>query len=200
MADQLHDPAAGEEPFPQGRRCYVGNLAWRTSWQDLKDHFKPCGNVVYANVMQDGQGRSRGWGIVEFETSDEAAVACQEKNGSELDNREIMVREDREDRDIKRTRKPVSRPAREDEPSGLQVVVHGIPWSFDDEQLGALFTGYEPAFGIEVAEIVYGKDGRSRGYGTVRFRSESDVQRAIQEFNGYELDGRNLTVKIDQYA
>ena len=58
MADQIPEQASGDEPFPQGRRCYVGNLAWRTSWQDLKDHFKPCGNVVYANVMQDGQGTS----------------------------------------------------------------------------------------------------------------------------------------------
>lgn len=56
--DQLQPAAVDEEEeaFPQGRRCYVGNLAWRTSWQDLKDHFKPCGTVVYANVMQDGSG------------------------------------------------------------------------------------------------------------------------------------------------
>jgi hypothetical protein len=25
-------------PFP-GKRCFIGNLAWRTSWQDLKDKF-----------------------------------------------------------------------------------------------------------------------------------------------------------------
>jgi RNA recognition motif-containing protein len=56
MSENQPEPATEEEAFPQGRRCYVGNLAWRTSWQDLKDHFKPCGIVVYANVMQDGQG------------------------------------------------------------------------------------------------------------------------------------------------
>lgn len=44
------------QPVPQGRRCFVSNLAWRTSWQDLKDHFKTCGNVVFANVMQDTSG------------------------------------------------------------------------------------------------------------------------------------------------
>lgn len=25
----------------QGRRCFVGNLAWRTSWQDLKVSLLP---------------------------------------------------------------------------------------------------------------------------------------------------------------
>lgn len=39
-----------------GKRCYVGNLAWKTSWQDLKDKFRECGSVVYANVMRDDDG------------------------------------------------------------------------------------------------------------------------------------------------
>ena len=40
-----------------GKRCYVGNLAWKTSWQDLKDKFRDVGNVVYANVMRDDGGK-----------------------------------------------------------------------------------------------------------------------------------------------
>jgi hypothetical protein len=39
-----------------GKRCYVGNLAWKTSWQDLKDKFRECGSVVYANVMRSEDG------------------------------------------------------------------------------------------------------------------------------------------------
>ena len=39
-----------------GKRCFVGNLAWRTSWQDLKDKFREVGTVVYANVMRDDSG------------------------------------------------------------------------------------------------------------------------------------------------
>lgn len=51
----------------------------------------------------------------------QATAACEEKNSSELDGRVIMVREDREDRDIKRGRNPSGRMQREGEPSGLQV-------------------------------------------------------------------------------
>lgn len=39
-----------------GKRCYVSNLAWRTSWQDLKDKFRECGTVVYANVTRGEDG------------------------------------------------------------------------------------------------------------------------------------------------
>ncbi len=38
----------------------MGNLAWRTSWQDLKDKFRECGSVVYTNVMRDEDGE-RPW-------------------------------------------------------------------------------------------------------------------------------------------
>ena len=34
-----------------GTRVYVGNLAWETSWQDLKDHFRQAGEVTHADVM-----------------------------------------------------------------------------------------------------------------------------------------------------
>ena len=53
------------------RPLSTGNLAWRTSWQDLKDKFREVGTVVYANVVKDDGGRSKGWGIVEFETPEE---------------------------------------------------------------------------------------------------------------------------------
>lgn len=29
------------------RRVYVGNLPWKTSWQDLKDHFRSAGHGVF---------------------------------------------------------------------------------------------------------------------------------------------------------
>lgn len=49
-------PAEEQHLMRIGKRCYVGNLAWKTSWQDLKDTFRECGSVVYANVMRDDTG------------------------------------------------------------------------------------------------------------------------------------------------
>jgi len=34
-----------------GKRVFIGNLAWKTSWQDLKDRFRECGNVVYVRGL-----------------------------------------------------------------------------------------------------------------------------------------------------
>jgi RNA recognition motif-containing protein len=65
-----------------GRRVFVGNLSWEVAWQDLKDHMRgPNGdlNVLHAEVMMDGSGRSKGCGIVEYaspEVYDEHSDAC----------------------------------------------------------------------------------------------------------------------------
>ena len=40
---------------------------------DLKDVFRDAGEVVYADVMKNDDGRSKGCGIVEFATPEQAA-------------------------------------------------------------------------------------------------------------------------------
>ena len=37
-----------------------------------------------------------------------------------------------------------------------------------------------------------------QGYGTVRFSSKEEAEKAIEDFNGTELEGRALAVKIDK--
>ncbi|KAL0490295.1 RNA-binding protein [Acrasis kona] len=79
------------------KRVFVGNLAWKTEWWDLKDHFKTIGEVKYADVFTDFNKRSRGCGIVEYERDEDAQKAIAELNDSDLDGRKIFVREDRDD-------------------------------------------------------------------------------------------------------
>eukprot|EP01062_Namystynia_karyoxenos_P031108 TRINITY_DN23092_c0_g1_i1.p1 TRINITY_DN23092_c0_g1~~TRINITY_DN23092_c0_g1_i1.p1 ORF type:complete len:269 (+),score=118.53 TRINITY_DN23092_c0_g1_i1:110-808(+) len=80
----------------EGRRLIVGNLAWRTAWQDLKDHFKPCGEVVHADVFKEYGGRSKGVGVVEFKEADAAKQALETLNDSELGGRQVWVRPDKD--------------------------------------------------------------------------------------------------------
>jgi arginine/serine-rich splicing factor 4/5/6 len=55
--------------------------------------------VRYSDVLREGGpgSRSKGCGIVEFETREQAAAAIQLLNQAELHGRRIFVREDRED-------------------------------------------------------------------------------------------------------
>eukprot|EP01024_Parvocaulis_polyphysoides_P006775 TRINITY_DN11927_c0_g1_i1.p2 TRINITY_DN11927_c0_g1~~TRINITY_DN11927_c0_g1_i1.p2 ORF type:complete len:290 (-),score=58.79 TRINITY_DN11927_c0_g1_i1:664-1533(-) len=277
-----------------GRRCYVGNLSWSVSWQDLKDEFKQCGTVVYANVELDQLGNSKGWGIVEFKQPEEAAEAVKTLDGSVFRGRNIQVREDREDVVLKRylekhgLAQPSSSPGRgrgrstsgyrggssngsyrggggnnsyrgggydgfsrggyrggrgmsrgrgrargrfgdydynpgfrgrggyssggfatenreengvqEGEngaSSGIQVVVHGLPYAFAWQDLKDLFRSVGD---VEFADIAKDRRGNSKGFGIVRFKTVEDAEKAITELNGSDLQGRPLAVKLDKFA
>ncbi|HEX8069390.1 MAG TPA: RNA-binding protein [Pyrinomonadaceae bacterium] len=48
---------------------------------------------------------------------------------------------------------------------------------------------------VQSASVVTDREtGRSRGFGFVEMASNDDGQRAIEQFNGKEFNGRNLTV------
>jgi len=78
-----------------------------------------------------------------------------------------------------------------------QIVVQGLPWSYTDDDLSPMFEQFGT---MEEAVIVYGRDGRSRGYGTVRFTAPDAAQAAIANYANYELEGRRVTVKLDKFA
>ncbi|MBN2802696.1 MAG: RNA-binding protein [Deltaproteobacteria bacterium] len=48
----------------------------------------------------------------------------------------------------------------------------------------------------EVAIITDRETSQSRGFAFVTMENRQDSPRAIEELEGYELDGRNITVKV----
>jgi len=79
----------------QAYRVYVGNIDWKISWQDLKDHMKSAGEVAFADIIEEYPGRSKGAGIVEFKIPEGAQNAIATLSDSKLGERWIFVREDR---------------------------------------------------------------------------------------------------------
>lgn len=81
------------------KKLYVGNLAFATTSDDLRDAFAEYGDVSSATVITDREtGRSRGFGFVEMESGAEQAIEAM--NGKELGGRTLNVNEarPREDR------------------------------------------------------------------------------------------------------
>ncbi|GLE10894.1 hypothetical protein PINS_up023166, partial [Pythium insidiosum] len=271
-------------------------------WQDLKDYFKKAGRVLHADVMEEAGGRSRGFGLVEFSTAEEAQQAIAMLHDSELDGRRIFVREDRENESgsISSIAKrgnippplapiPIPGPSPASVPGGPDGFYGAPGYGFayggasayggGDAYGGAstyggantyggsnayagsnsyagsnayagsngapgmlpppvmpppiysqqmppsssyapaannegttLFVGNLPygvnwqelkdhfreAGDVEHVEIPQLSDGKSRGYGIVRFVHPDDAMHAIDRFNGTELKGRTIIVRHDR--
>ena len=78
--------------------------------------------------------------------------------------------------------------------SNTKVFIGGLSWNTDESTLSQTFEQVG-----EVTEVNIIKDqetGRPRGFGFVTFTSSEDANRAVERFDGKELDGRNVKVNI----
>lgn len=80
-------------PMRSDYRIVVENLAYSVSWQILKDHMRKAGDVTFADVVKDHNGRSKGYGIVEYRTYDDMKYAIRKLNDTTLEGSRINVRE-----------------------------------------------------------------------------------------------------------
>jgi RNA recognition motif-containing protein len=75
-------------------RLYVGNLAFHSTQDSLRDAFTGCGQVVDVHLVSDRMtGQSRGFGFVTMGSRAEAELALSTMNGAELDGRQLRVNE-----------------------------------------------------------------------------------------------------------
>ena len=91
--DRRRDDRRGPES-KNSCQLFVGNLSFKTSWQELKDHFRKCGQVDHADVIEGPDGRKRGFGTVRFSNIRDAERAIDELDGVDLDGRPLEVRFD----------------------------------------------------------------------------------------------------------
>jgi len=74
----------------------------------------------------------------------------------------------------------------------MKLYVGNLSFQTSSEELQQLFS---QAGTVESASVVEDRDtGRSRGFGFVEMASKEEGEKAIQQFNGTDLNGRNLTV------
>jgi RNA recognition motif-containing protein len=75
---------------------------------------------------------------------------------------------------------------------GRKLYVGNLGFDVTDKDLEALFT--QAGTCDSVAVITDKFSGQSRGFGFVEMSSTSEAQRAIQQFDGHDLNGRALKV------
>jgi len=185
----------------QSASVYVGNLAFETSWQDLKDHMRGAGNVDQANVLTGEDGRSKGCGIVLYQRPQDAQRAIRELHNSELHGRPILVREDREQGGGNPRHRSNYRSNNNNSggggDAGTQLFVGNLSF---DTTWRELKDHFRQCGDVERAEVMESPDGRRKGFGTVKFYYPKDANNAIRRLNGTELQGRRLEVRLDLKA
>jgi RNA recognition motif-containing protein len=75
-----------------GKNLYVGNMAFSTTEDQLREVFSQYGTVTKVQVIMDREtGRPRGFAFVEMADGGDQAIAAM--NGAQLDGRTLTVNE-----------------------------------------------------------------------------------------------------------
>jgi len=87
----------GAKDWDMAKKLFVGGLSWDTNDDGLRAAFEEFGTVSDAKVITDREtGRSRGFGFVTYEDSQDAEEAIEKMDGAEIDGRPVTVNEARE--------------------------------------------------------------------------------------------------------
>lgn len=74
------------------------------------------------------------------------------------------------------------------------LFIGSLAYATNDDALKAFFEAVGP---VSSARVITDRDsGRSKGFGFVEFEDEANNQKAVDQLNGKELDGRAITVSV----
>ncbi|KAF3352192.1 hypothetical protein VdG1_00673 [Verticillium dahliae VDG1] len=178
----------------QDRRVYVGNLSYDVKWHHLKDFMRQSGEVLFADVLLLPNGI-----IVEYATREQAQNAVATLSNQNLMGRLIYVREDREAEPrfigATATRGGYGGPGGPGGHGGMNpalALLVPLPYTVGWQDLKDLFRQAARNGAVIRADVHLGPDGRPKGTGIVMFESPDDARIAIEQFNGYDWQGRLL--------
>ncbi|XP_007574344.1 polyadenylate-binding protein 4 [Poecilia formosa] len=162
---------------------FIKNLDKSIDNKALYDTFSAFGNILSCKVVCDENG-SKGYAFVHFETQDAADRAIDKMNGMLLNDRKVFV-----GRFKSRKEREAELGAKAKEFTNVYIKNFGD--DMDDERLKELFEKYGKTLSVKV---MADSSGKSRGFGFVSFEKHEDANKAVEEMNGTELNGKTVFV------
>ncbi|XXG61852.1 hypothetical protein AAC387_Pa05g0350 [Persea americana] len=143
------------------------------------------GSPEMVEVLYDrNTGRSRGFAFVTMSSIEDCNAVIENLDGSEYGGRTLRVNFS----DKPKPKEPLY-PETE-----YKLFVGNLSWSVTSEGLTEAFQEYGNVVG---ARVLYdGDTGRSRGYGFVCYSTQQEMDAAIENLNGVELEGRTMRVSV----
>ncbi|KAK1264455.1 putative polyadenylate-binding protein [Acorus gramineus] len=180
---------------PSFTNLYVKNFSPDTTNDGLQNMFSEFGKVQSASVMIDSEGNSRGFGFVNFQSSEDAKKAIERMNGMQIGLNTLYVgkAQNKSERSELLKHKfanqncPISQ--------GFRLYVKNIDESVDDEEFKNFFLAYGKVISAKVMRTA---SGRGRGFGYVYFFSLREAYSALHACHGTLFHGRPLYVVISK--
>lgn len=180
-----------------------------TTWDDekLKALFEPFGAIASIALTADEEGKSKGFGFVNYAEHESAVKALEELANKTLEDGEggsFELYVSRAQKKSERSREIKSRVEalqneRVSKYQGMNLYVKNIADSVTDDQFREAFAPFGTITSARIMrETGEAGESVSKGFGFVCYSSPEEATRAVTELNGKVIGGKPLVVTMHQ--
>lgn len=172
---------------PDARRSGVGNVFVKNLGEaidnvGLQDMFRKFGNILSCKVAMFEDGKSKGYGFVQFESEESAIAAIDDLNGSTIGDKQLYVT-----KFVRKSDRVLPNP----DVKYTNLYVKNLDLNVRDELLKEKFSEFGKIVGFAISRD---ENGISRGFGFVNFESPDDARQALESMNGTQFGSKVLYV------
>lgn len=187
-----------EEMKANFTNLYVKNIDLDYTEESFDGLFRPYGAITSIYLEKDHEGKSKGFGFVNFESHEAAVKAVEELNDKEINGQKIYVGRAQKKRERLEELKKQYESTRLEKLSkyqGVNLFIKNLDDTIDSEKLEEEF---KPFGAITSARVMVDETGKSKGFGFVCFSSPEEATKAITEMNQRMVYGKPLYVALAQ--
>ena len=181
-----------EEMKANFTNVYAKNIDLDFSEEEFKKLFEAYGKITSIYLEKDHEGKSKGFGFVNFENHESAVKAVDELNDKEINGQKIYVGRAQKKRERLEELKKQYENTRLEKLSkyqGVNLFIKNLDDTIDSEKLEEEF---KPFGSITSARVMVDETGKSKGFGFVCFSSPEEATKAITEMNQRIIYGKPL--------
>ncbi|KAF8892536.1 hypothetical protein BD779DRAFT_1661258 [Infundibulicybe gibba] len=187
-----------DEMKSQFTNLYVKNIDTEMTQDEFEKLFQKFGAVTSAVISTDEEGKSKGFGFVNYENHEEAQKAVDELHDSEHYGKKLFVsraqKKTEREEELRRSYEQ-AKMEKMSKYQGVNLYIKNLEDDVDDDKLRAEFE----LFGtVTSCKVMRDDKGTSKGFGFVCFSSPDEATKAVAEMNNKMIGSKPLYVSLAQ--
>ncbi|XP_028789976.1 polyadenylate-binding protein 7-like [Neltuma alba] len=161
---------------------FVKNLAEPIDNAGLHELFQNFGKILSSKVVTFEDGKSKGYGFIQFESEDSANAAIEKLNGSTVRDKQIYV-----GKFVKKSERFLPGP----DSKFTNLFMKNLDPEITEELLQETFAPFGKIVNMAIAKD---RNGVSKGFGFVNYDNPDDAKRAMETMHGSRLGSKIIYV------
>ena len=187
-----------DEMKAQFTNLYIKNVDTEVTQDEFEKLFAGFGKITSALLAFDEEGKSKGFGFVNYESHEQAQKAVDALHDIELGGRKLFVTRAQKKAEREEELRRSYEQAKMEKLSkyqGVNLYIKNLDDDFDDDKLRNEF---EPFGTITSCKVMRDDKAKSKGFGFVCFSSPDEATKAVAEMNNKMIGNKPLYVSLAQ--